>query len=268
MTRRLRDEPRIDGDALSGLIELCRRVEPTRTDARAEARVWVRLGRRQAAPARWLPALAVGGVILFLTTSVLAMWRPRIVEAVRGWLGAERSTAPAVVRHAVPVVEDRGPSASPPVVEPSPAIGATAPDVASPPPKPKTVRVAPSPAPLVVEDRAPPSPPETEPEVAPEAKPRAKTEAEMEAELVYQASLSLRNDHRPERALQLLDAYRMKHPHGVLEEEALALSIEAASAAGESRTHALAADYLDRFPSGRFRALAETFLKEDRGAAH
>jgi hypothetical protein len=62
------------------------------------------------------------------------------------------------------------------------------------------------------------------------------------------------------RARELSAEYRLKYPGGALQEEALALSIEAAAALGDDEAHRLAATYLQRYPRGRFRAQAERVI--------
>jgi hypothetical protein len=55
----------------------------------------------------------------------------------------------------------------------------------------------------------------------------------------------------------LLAQYLKAHPHGVLAEDASALSIEAALARHDTRSAAeLSRRYLAQFPSGRYRAFA------------
>jgi hypothetical protein len=63
------------------------------------------------------------------------------------------------------------------------------------------------------------------------------------------------------RVARLLDDYRSKYPDGDLQEEALALSIEAAIARGDDNARRFAAQYLKRYPNGRFREQAERALK-------
>jgi len=63
------------------------------------------------------------------------------------------------------------------------------------------------------------------------------------------------------RAAGLLAEYRAKYPDGDLYEEALALSIEAAVARGDDNAQRLAAQYVKRYPNGRFREQAERALK-------
>ncbi len=75
--------------------------------------------------------------------------------------------------------------------------------------------------------------------------------------LVLEAIRALRYDGDPSRAGTLLAQYLKAHPHGVLSEDAAALSIEAAIARHDSRSSAeLGARYLAQFPRGRYRAFA------------
>jgi len=62
------------------------------------------------------------------------------------------------------------------------------------------------------------------------------------------------------RASRILDDYFRKFPRGALGEEALALSIEAASVRGDAKARTLAKRYLELYPKGNFRAKAERVL--------
>ncbi|MFZ5893668.1 MAG: hypothetical protein ACOY0T_21585 [Myxococcota bacterium] len=75
--------------------------------------------------------------------------------------------------------------------------------------------------------------------------------------LVVGAMRALRQEGRPDRAASLLDEYLRRYPGGALAEEALALSVEAATARGDSRARNLAERYLSSYPRGRFRQAAE-----------
>jgi hypothetical protein len=85
----------------------------------------------------------------------------------------------------------------------------------------------------------------------------ANVEPADETGLVFEAMRALRQDRRPARASRLLDEYLRRHPEGSLCEEALALSVEAAGVRGDARTRALIRSYLNRYPSGHFRAAVE-----------
>ncbi|HEY4156723.1 MAG TPA: hypothetical protein VGM29_01455 [Polyangiaceae bacterium] len=77
---------------------------------------------------------------------------------------------------------------------------------------------------------------------------------------VVQAIQALRTDRDPSRAQTLLDDYLQTHPKGQLSEDALALSIEAASAKHDPRATDYARRYLGRFPHGRYRDVAARAL--------
>lgn len=63
------------------------------------------------------------------------------------------------------------------------------------------------------------------------------------------------------RASKLLKEYQRKYPDGALQEEALALSMEAAAARGDASANKLARQYLERYPNGRFRDQAQRVLR-------
>lgn len=84
--------------------------------------------------------------------------------------------------------------------------------------------------------------------------PLSATEA---SNLVVTAMRALRQERQPQRAAALLDEYLRRYPSGALAEEALALSVEAATQRGDARAADLAERYLARYPSGRFRRAAE-----------
>jgi hypothetical protein len=79
---------------------------------------------------------------------------------------------------------------------------------------------------------------------------------------VLEAIRALRYNGDPSRASALLAQYLKVHPHGVLAEDASALSIEAAIARHDPRSAGdLARHYLTQFPGGRYRAFATQTLQ-------
>jgi hypothetical protein len=78
--------------------------------------------------------------------------------------------------------------------------------------------------------------------------------------IVHAAAVALRRDHNPSRALQLL-AKIGGNVRGPLAEEALALQVEAAVAAGDSQSRNFARSYLRSYPSGRYSDLAKKVLE-------
>jgi outer membrane protein assembly factor BamD (BamD/ComL family) len=68
---------------------------------------------------------------------------------------------------------------------------------------------------------------------------------------------SLRREHNPSQAGALAQSYLTRFPEGVLNEEALAIGIEAAVTRHDAAVAtALANRYLGRYPAGRFVSLA------------
>jgi outer membrane protein assembly factor BamD (BamD/ComL family) len=70
--------------------------------------------------------------------------------------------------------------------------------------------------------------------------------------LVQNAVKELRHGGDAREASRLLERYRVQNPDGVLAEEALALSIEAAVAKRDPEAKLLARQYLSKYPNGRF----------------
>jgi hypothetical protein len=80
--------------------------------------------------------------------------------------------------------------------------------------------------------------------------------------LVLEAIRSLRTDGDPARASTLLTDYLRSEPTGVLVEDALALSVEAAVARTDrEQTVAFAHQYVARFPSGRYSAFVRQAMR-------
>jgi hypothetical protein len=141
----------------------------------------------------------------------------------------------------------------PPAEEPPAAAGAPA----SPPPlDPSAAPPATDPAP---ESNGAPAPLRSTSD-APSAhvKARLRAAAYRDGEdptPVLEAIRALRQEGDAARAGDLLASYLRAHPRGVLAEDALALSIEAAAARHDARAASdLGRRYLAQFPNGRFRA--------------
>lgn len=84
----------------------------------------------------------------------------------------------------------------------------------------------------------------------------ARPDSSEDATHVAEAIQALRTERDPSRAQGLLNLYLQSHPNGVLSEDALALSIEAASAQHDPRAADYARRYLAKFPHGKYRDLA------------
>ncbi len=145
-------------------------------------------------------------------------------------------------------------------------------------------RRAEAPAPVAVVDVAPkvPAPVKRRPPAAPALEPLAQAEAapsapvtppprkadavarraagpDKDAELLVEA-MRARRAGDSQRVAELVAAYRARQPRGVLQEEALMLSIESAVARRASNAPQLAREYLSRYPQGRFAAQARRAL--------
>lgn len=119
---------------------------------------------------------------------------------------------------------------------------------------------------------AAPAPSEKQPEAVPPrsmSKPTPATRIHDPAVVedpayVGEALRALRTDHDPGRALRLLAKYLKAYPRGMLSEEALALSIEAAMDLGSPNAATFAQRYLKEHPNGRFRDAADQALGRAR----
>jgi hypothetical protein len=160
--------------------------------------------------------------------------RPALLGA--GALSIAATAAAAGYSWLAPVVHEQ-PAAPEVKVAPS----APAPRAMTPPPRPASVESVPTVEPSSTKH---------------EAKPRAGEDPSQVAEAVR----ALRKQGDAARAQALLDQYLRANPHGALAEDALALSIEAAAARKDPRAADYARRYLARYPSGRFRGVAERAL--------
>jgi hypothetical protein len=96
----------------------------------------------------------------------------------------------------------------------------------------------------------------------PKSGTRARPDSSEDATHVVEAIQALRTEKDPSRAQSLLSDYLKTHPNGVLSEDALALSIEAASAQHDPRAADYARRYLAKFPHGKYRALANQAIAQ------
>ena len=231
-------------DYASSLLKHARPLEPSAVRKR---RVWSALERApMKRPRTRVSGPAIAALVLFGATAASAtmphLWRrfqttrepevameaPAAAEARRA---TRRRTPPvAQVPPAVPVeVQVAEPAAPEPIVQPS------------------------DPAPIARVSNGPSVAKKTAPAKARTAEP---IDPPASAALIVEAMRERRAGNLA-RARELSAEYRLKYPGGALQEEALALSIEAAAALGDDEAPRLAATYLQRFPRGRFRAQAE-----------
>jgi hypothetical protein len=276
MMERLRDMRELGSSDEAEVARLLRTLAPAVPSAAVEQRVYARLGmRRRFAPTalRIATAGAVPVVVTAVLGAALAMYLDR---------GEQERPAivPAQANHLVPVAPLE-------TARPAPALGSADLQAAQPPaPEPSRVQASPEPPapatagkrvafrvrhlsrstppgerdqgpaasaspPLVVEPAAPAG------EVGPSAAAAAASAPPEEAVLVLSSLRALRREHDPSRAGTLIGRYLERFPNGVLRQEALAIAIEAAVVRGDGGAAAgAAAEYLKRFPSGRFAGLA------------
>jgi hypothetical protein len=143
------------------------------------------------------------------------------------------------------------------ILTPSSAPLAEAPSAVVVPPTEARRSPAPAPAPAPASVTPPVEVKDDKPSERRVEKPRLAGEDPTQ---VAEAVRSLRKQGDPVRAQALLDQYLRSNPRGVLAEDALALSIEAAAARKDPRAADYARRYLSRYPQGRFRAVAERVL--------
>jgi hypothetical protein len=93
---------------------------------------------------------------------------------------------------------------------------------------------------------------------------RAHAESSEDATHVVEAIQALRTERDPARAQALLNDYLKANPRGALSGDALALSIEAASARHDPRAAEYARRYLAGYPKGKYRDLAKRALEAQR----
>jgi hypothetical protein len=237
----------------SAIERLCQSQPPTEPDLAMQARVLERLERPRRQALRLRPAFVALCVLLFAGTAS-ALW-----GTARRWLAPARPTATAP---------------APLPVRPAPVAATSSPPTSTP--------AGTAPAPLVMHAVAPPShvqrrkqvvaaervadsverrPIETSP--PPTSRPAPLLDPQ-ESVLVHAAVRALRVDGRTSRARALLSEYLSRFPHGALAEDAVALQIEAAVAERDSiAARRWATRYVNDFPSGRFRAVADSVLRED-----
>lgn len=136
------------------------------------------------------------------------------------------------------------PSSSASTSTPSPATGASTKAESPPAPTPSAVRPPPSLQEAVPQKAAPQETSTPAPTAAARRQPT-------EVERLHAAATALRRDGDPGRALRLLDGMGTKGS-GALDEEALALRVEAAARAGDPSASRLAKTYLTHYPTGRY----------------
>jgi hypothetical protein len=243
--RRLIDEDSAEGSPNRFLADLVRATSPIEPDALQKQRMLIQVRyTRRGARARLRPSVAV---VLLASGSAAAAMVGRMAST-SSWFQGSPSTERAYDAPSSPplalaaqsgpdVVHDDVPEM---IAPPAQALRSAPKRPRSPLPRPETVANAVASAP---------------PRAAPA--PSAVVSDSEDAAQVVQAIGELRNHGDASKASALLADYLLAHPAGVLAEDALALSIEAAAARHDPSA---AADYgrryLRQFPNGRYRPVA------------
>ena len=232
-TRLIDGAPEDAGTSETWAVDLLRGAEPYRAPAGRKQRVQLRLGRAGKRPRRLFLRTALVGVAMFgcgaVASSAFGHWPAWVVDAYHRVVGSAPSApvpASATRAHHVRRAELPAPPAAP-------IVTASEPVTIAPPPAPR--RAAPAPV---------------------RARRAAPATSSEDAATIMEAMRALRVERNPARARQLLGRYLEQYPNGALAEEALALSLEAAVARGDSDAAVLASRYLKLYPSGPFQALA------------
>jgi hypothetical protein len=257
MTQRLLETQDLRDPDEAETARLLRSLAPAAASEAMEKRVYARICARPAHGQRWLrtAVLAAG---LLVSTAILGATLAR-----DWWTRPDRGRAdtPALI---LPV-DPSGPTAQ---REQEPSVKPTPTEITPTPPTEKLV--APGSAPRVSSHRDHPSARLAEKrqpiaasdvsgtiEQAPAEEVAPAPPPPEEAALVMAALRSLRREHNPVQAGTLSQRYLTRFPQGVLNQEALAIGIEAAVARHDAASAtALANQYLGRFPAGRFAGLA------------
>ena len=239
---------------------LLKRVRPLEPSATRKRRVWNALERvATQRPRTRVSAPVVAALVLFGATAASAtmphLWRrfqPAAVEVAP--VAAESTALPRRTSH--------GARSAPKAKAESVLLETPSSETSEP-----AAPLPPAPPPPVLHELAPAA---REPASAVRKQAPAKSRAAAEpvdppasAALMVEAMRERRTGNLA-RARELSSEYRLKYPGGALQEEALALSIEAAAALGDDDARRLSASYLQRYPQGRFRAQAQRVLATSR----
>ena len=255
MMKRLLDGESLETEDLR-LAELFRVAAPFEVDPFRKRRILVRLERKGSAISRplWLRS-AIIATLLISGTATAALGHRYVTqggsffgsgtssEAVQEVKAPRRAARPRQAAKAVPAVGAAMIEASPLSASPLSA-SPSAPPALTPAPA-KDVPEAPA------RSNAPPA----------KSNLRARADSAEDPSHVVEAIQALRTERDPARAQALLNDYLRAHPHGVLSGDALALSIEAASARHDPRAADYARRYLASYPKGKYRELAKRALE-------
>lgn len=212
-------------------IELVKSVDPFEVASGRKQRLLLSVGHGSVRrPSPWLRPAVVGMILIgsgALASAALTSWPTRILHTVQAFIAPRAEPASASQRKA----EHPGVTIEPRAAEPTPAPALPA--------RPAQRRVA---AEVHARGRSPVESPSDD------------------TALLIEAARALRVERNPTRARALANRYLERQPTGALADEALAISIEAAVDQHDPDAVALSARYLQQFPRGPFRGLAQRTL--------
>jgi hypothetical protein len=218
----------------SKLADLVRGAQPFRANPFRKRMILQRLTRASVAPRAWLPKPVLASVVAAVVGSA------GIAGASYGWYKSRVAAQRIEARASEPVRT----ASAPRKALPAPVVA---------PPRVETIEPESSAKPLETSPNRRLERPLT-------ARQRVSKENGEDPSEVLEAIRALRKQGDAARAQVLLDQYLKTHPSGALTEDALVLSIEAALARHDPRASEYAKRYLNRFPNGRFRSLAQRVL--------
>lgn len=265
MSERLRDQTAASDPTLARGARLLRSIRPRDPSPAMFARVQanIRARQRQRRNPAWLtrPAIVALVLLALVASAAASMLVYRIVERISSNRGTGETPA------AVEKVPPRGAKSNGVVVSPRPPATPPPGSPVAPPPRPTHTSSpisgrkngAPRDTSAPVRIRVPSPIKENGPDrsMAAAADPGEAIAHDgtspLETQLCLDALNALRRDGDARRATAALRFYLHRYPLGALIEEARALLVEANAGARYPGTAALADDYLNRYPNGRYR---------------
>jgi len=244
MLKRLTDEVGLDGSDRQ-LADLLRAAAPFEADPFRKRRILVRLeraaGLRSSARPFWLRPVVIAA-LLVSGTATAALGHRYVVRGSGFWGLSSPSSAAGV--NAASALHSAA------AIKRAPSVKLAASSEIAQPESASVEASLPEPAASVARS------------VPKSARPRP--ESSEDATNVVQAIQALRTERDPARAQALLNDYLKTNPRGTLSGDALALSIEAASAQHDPRAADYARRYLAAYPKGKYRDLAKRALETQR----
>jgi hypothetical protein len=235
------DPSNADEAYIAGLLQ---DVKPFDPSAARMQRVWSALER---SPSRRPRVRMRGPVVAGLLICAATVASATLPDVWQRWQRRSDADTPIATETSSTATAVKSAHRRVPVAAPAPIAGVE-PVADMRPAEPSANAVAPAPAPSIALRKSTPprSPAPTTPAV----------DSATSSMLMIEAMRERRAGNL-KHARDLAAEYRAKNPSGALYEEALALSLQAAAVLGDDDAKQLAKVYLERYPSGRFRAQAQ-----------